>query len=153
MFASLLTLTLVAASVFALPSAVPRQTTSQCDVFGPTFGNGGPYTLAAINRTDIGRNVSGTRLVFGPPIGTNNKNRRSLAVSISSRAVLLERVLTGILQTIDSYSNVEFPTVKLQDGGLLGLETDGTTGAVDLDVDAGSPTVFAPTNIGAAKVY
>ncbi|RPD60888.1 hypothetical protein L227DRAFT_86344 [Lentinus tigrinus ALCF2SS1-6] len=134
MFASLLTLALAASSVFALPSALPRQTTSLCDPDGPTFGNGGPYTIAAINKTDIGSDVPGIRLVFGPPIATDNKNRRSLS-------------------TIDTYSKVEFPTVKLEDGALVGLNADGTIGAVDLDVDAGNPTVWAPTNTGAAKVY
>ncbi|KAI0694924.1 hypothetical protein C8T65DRAFT_744234 [Cerioporus squamosus] len=135
MFASLLAAALVASSVLALPSAVPRQTTSLCDTVGPSFGNGGPYTLAAINKTDASSDVPGVRLVFGPAIGTTNKNRRSLA-------------------TIDTYpEDIEFPTVKLEDGGLLGLYEDGSTGAVDLDIDAGAPANFAPTNVGAAKVY
>ncbi|RDX44928.1 hypothetical protein OH76DRAFT_1474154 [Lentinus brumalis] len=79
MFSSLFVVGLAASSVLALPSTVTRQTASPCDVGGPTFGNGGPYTLAAINKTDVGLDVPGIRLVFSPPVGTISSSRRSLA--------------------------------------------------------------------------
>ncbi|KAI0694921.1 hypothetical protein C8T65DRAFT_698873 [Cerioporus squamosus] len=131
MFAVLLSMVLAATAVVALPSAVPRQTSSLCQAGGPSFGNGGPYTLSAINKTD---------LVFSPPVGSISSDLRSLA-------------LTGTLQTIQTYSNDEFPTVKLVDGGLEGLTPNGPIGIVGLDVDAGKPTNFGRPNAGAAKVY
>ncbi|RDX44922.1 hypothetical protein OH76DRAFT_1408529 [Lentinus brumalis] len=67
--------------------------------------------------------------------------------------MLLSRAVTVSEQIIDTFSEIEFPTVKLVDGGLLGLRADGPVDTVDLDVDAGNPTIFAPTNVGAAKMY
>ena len=68
-------------SALAVPSAMPRQTTTQCDLnVGGVFESGGPYTVAAFNWTSFeGPSV---QLVLSPAIGeTTDSNLRSLAVS------------------------------------------------------------------------
>ena len=82
---SLATILLAATAALAFPSTIPRQVTTQCNLNIPgVFESGGPYTLAAFNWTDD--QGPSRQLVLSPVPGeTTDPNRRSLAVSDSSR--------------------------------------------------------------------
>ena len=71
---------LTSASALALPSALPRDD-DPCAQFGPAvLGNGGPYTLIALNMSDNSPSIGDT-LVLSPAMGNPSEaNRRSLAV-------------------------------------------------------------------------
>ena len=79
MFAPLAIVVLTASSAFAIPRALPRADDPCAKFGGSAFGNGGPFTLVAMNNLSNQTNL----LVLSPPVGTgaSDLNRRSLAVS------------------------------------------------------------------------
>ena len=78
-----------ASAAFALPRVTRDD--SPCAALGPTaYGNGGPYTLAAVNRSESTEGVTGVPLVLVPSVDSSGR----LAAGNTNQSLAVRTVLS-----------------------------------------------------------
>ncbi|KAH9887044.1 hypothetical protein C8Q73DRAFT_668979 [Cubamyces lactineus] len=107
--ASILVALFAASSALAIPAAsASNKDRCQASVGTNAVADFGPFTLAALNKTiGVTSNQTGEALQLSPSVANSTGQYRSLATNAT-------------------YPYVEFPTFRLVDGGLIGVNNAST---------------------------